>query len=130
MILNGLGEITATNSIAPGEWDWLYRTGSVVDQMDPTNPAASPVVPDMFDPSMLREIKDGVFSITQSILAAKQASDLNEINMERLRRGLSPISAADMAPRVNVGLPAETEGLLKILLIGGVAVLAIAALKR
>lgn len=124
-----LGEV-GTNAIAPGEWDWLYNTGNIVQQMDPTNPAASPVVDGSFDPSILRELKDGVFSITQSILAAKQASDLNEINMERLRRGLAPISAADMAPRVNVGLPPETEGLLKILLIGGVAVLAFSALKR
>jgi hypothetical protein len=56
-----------------------------------------------------------------------QQKQLIDINVERAKQGLPPISAANIAPTVNVGLPADQ---LQLLTMFGVGVLAYLFLKK
>jgi hypothetical protein len=50
------------------------------------------------------------------LLSLKQQSDLNELNLERARRGQPPLNvsqyAAQSAPQVRAGLTPDTQSLL------------------
>lgn len=66
--------------------------------------------------------------VATSYFALESQKQINEVNADRLRRGLQPLSASQisaMSPRVNVGL-GDTEQ--NLLMYGGIAAIAIAAL--
>lgn len=74
---------------------------------------------------------DQMVSMTQKLIPAalsfKQQNDLNQLNLERARKGLPPLNTsqfmAQSAPQVRVGMTQDTQ---KMVMIGlaGVAVLA------
>jgi hypothetical protein len=71
-----------------------------------------------------------VTDLGTGILAYRTQSDINEINLERARRGQQPLSPAymqAMAPQVNVGLAPQTK---QLLIYGGLALLAGVVLMR
>jgi len=53
-----------------------------------------------------------------SILTYQQAKDLNDINLERARKGQPPLSPAQYAPQVNVGVAPQTQQMITYALLG------------
>lgn len=85
---------------------------------------------DSYDPYLDSAAGAGVLSVDwwtenlEKILAAKQVYDINQLNLERLRRGQPPLPAsyaAAAAPRLSVGLAPEMQTMVWI----GLAVLAV-----
>ena len=62
-----------------------------------------------------------------ALTSVYQAKSLMDINAERAKQGLAPISASAIAPTVNVGLPADQ---LQLAVMFGVGVLAWLFLKK
>lgn len=62
-----------------------------------------------------------------SVAGAWQQQQLFDLNIERAKRGLAPISSAQFAPTYNVGVSPQLQ---QILLFGGIALLAVLMLRR
>lgn len=73
-------------------------------------------------PSWVTQLLD----IGKGALQLKQQSDLQKINVDRLRQGLPALDTGDVAAQVKVGM--DTAQLNKILLAGGAVALLITAL--
>lgn len=73
---------------------------------------------------------DSLMAMGQGALALKQQRDIQSINTERLRQGLAPIDASDVAVGAKVAM--DKAQLNKILLVtgGGIALIAIVLLLR
>lgn len=56
---------------------------------------------------------DALSRFGEKFLTLKQMKDINDANLERAKRGLQPLDAAAYAPRVNVGIPPQTEQTVK-----------------
>jgi hypothetical protein len=63
----------------------------------------------------------------KAVLTAAQAYQLQQINLERAQRGLAPLSAAQYAPTVNVGVNQDTQ---RMLMIGAIALGAVLLLSK
>lgn len=80
-------------------------------------------------------VLDRIFNIgtrlAEGYLSYQQQSELNEINLDRAKRGLAPLDVqmykAQAAPRVNVALAPDQQ---KMLMYGGIALLAVFMLKK
>jgi hypothetical protein len=97
-----------------------YDTGTAVDVPLPaTNQGTD---------SWFTTITNAAQKLLPVAIAAKQTSDINQINLDRARRGQAPLSAAymsAMAPRVNVGMSPDTQNML---VFGGLALAAVIGL--
>lgn len=65
--------------------------------------------------------------VIQSLGTALTTYQLAQINLSRAQQGLPPITGAQVAPTVNVGVAPQT---LTWLLVGGVALVAVLAMGR
>jgi hypothetical protein len=68
---------------------------------------------------------NGMTALLQSIIAAKQTYDVNQINLELAKQGKAPLSASQMqslVPQVRVGVATDTQRMALI----GVGILAAA----
>lgn len=74
---------------------------------------------------------DKLSSFGQVALNLELMRDLNEINLERARKGLPPLSPSEYSPQVNVGVASDTRN--TALMLGGmglIGLLGVALLAR
>ncbi len=98
----------------PGEIVYEYPTVNTPGSAGPGTSGSTA------EPSFLDIVKQAL-TLTPPLLAAKQTYDLNQLNMDRVARGLAPLTAQQMAamsPQVNVGLASAQADMLKYALIG------------
>jgi hypothetical protein len=69
-----------------------------------------------------KDIITGVKETGMALLTLQQQKELNEANLQRAQRGLTPLSPQQFAPQVNVGMSADTK---KLLIYGGIAAAAL-----
>lgn len=72
---------------------------------------------------------DNIFKIGQSVIGLQQQQQIVDINNQRLRQGLPPLSVqqtAALRPGISVGLAPDTQ---QMLIWGGLALLALLAFK-
>jgi hypothetical protein len=77
--------------------------------------------------SWFTQVTNAAKNLLPAVYAANAQRDLNEINLERARKGmpaLSPSYMAATAPRFNVGMAPDTQDML---LWGGIAIAAVLA---
>jgi len=71
---------------------------------------------------------DGLISSAEKLGTAwmgyEQARDIQQLNLELVRQGKEPISQADIAPQVRVGIAPDTQ---RMMMIGGIGLLALLA---
>lgn len=84
------------------------------------------------DSGFFGKLVTGITDISKAVMAYKTQDDINDINLERVRRGQAPISAAylrAMQPQmgVNVGLSPQVKNLL---IFGGLGLGAVYLLTR
>jgi len=118
--LKGLGQDFGS------EYTWDYGFAADV-------PAPPVVQSQSFWSQYLEPIVQTAKELVPVVYAAQQQQDLNEINLERARRGQPPLSSAYMAataPRVNVGVAADTQRMLMWAGIGLVVILGLGTLMR
>ena len=77
-----------------------------------------------FDWKALISALPGTITAAQTAINTQK---LLELNIQRAAAGLPPITAASVAPTINVGLDAQIKNML---MIGGIAVIALMALKK
>lgn len=71
--------------------------------------------------------------ILKPLLAYQQSRDLTELNIELVKQGKAPVSAATMAPQVNVGVAPELQNFMMIALaalVGGAVLYSLVGKKR
>jgi hypothetical protein len=82
--------------------------------------------------SVLDIIKAGG-ALGAQILAMVNQRDINALNVELIRAGKAPLTAAQLAslqPRVNVGVPDDQAQMMKWLVIGGLGIAAVSVLLK
>lgn len=89
-------------------------TGSAIGAtpVDAQSPAAPPAIPQ-------RDWLDMLTKVLPQAIAGINAYQLSQINLDRARRNLPPLSAARYGPTVGVGLTGDTS---KLLMYGALAV--------
>lgn len=79
----------------------------------------------------LKSIGSDVGSIIGQVTAADSQKKIVELNMERARRGLPPISSSSLAPQMNFGMAPDTRDTVVMIALGlGGAYLVSQAMKR
>jgi len=73
---------------------------------------------------------EDIFTFGKTALALKQQRDIQSINLDRLRRGLSPLDASDVAVGAKIAM--DQKQLNKLLWVagGGIGLIALILLSR
>ena len=94
----------------PGFFDLLSEPGAQLIEYQDTVPTAGAT------PSILQQLVEFGKAAIPAALSFQQQRDLNEINIERARKGLPPINTAQFmaqsAPQVRVGMTQDTQKML------------------
>lgn len=103
--------LAQNDDYAPGGYfDLVSEPGPELVEYQDTYPVVGAT------PSILDQIVSFGQKIVPAVLSYQQQRDLNAINIERARRGLSPLNTsayvAQSAPQVRFGMTADTQKML------------------
>lgn len=106
---------------------WGFNAeGDAISQSLPEYLSTVPTISSAADVSWWQTVANNATEIAKTAaqvygvyLTANQATQLNDINLQRARTGLPPLSPSQYGPTVNVGLSSDVQKLV----IGGVAVI-------
>jgi len=80
--------------------------------------------------STIDQITQSAANIFKTVLSTVQVNDLNKLNIERARQGLPPLNAQQYTQMGSVNAPALTSPNMQLILLGGIALVAILALRK
>lgn len=73
---------------------------------------------------------EDILGIGKQVLTLAQMKQLQDINLQRAQKGLTPLSAAQYAPTLNVGVASETQRMVLLMALGLGAVILLPALLK
>lgn len=80
--------------------------------------------------STIDQIANSAANIFKTVVSTVQSNDLNKLNLDRARQGLPPLNAQQYTQSGSINAPALTSPNMQLILIGGIALVAILALRK
>lgn len=80
--------------------------------------------------STIDQIANSATNIFKTVVSTVQSNDLNKLNLDRARQGLPPLNAQQYTQSGSMNAPALTSPNMQLILIGGIALVAILALRK
>jgi len=80
--------------------------------------------------STVQQYANAATSILTGIIGSVQQNDLNKLNVQRAQQGLPPLNAQQYTQMGSANLPAVTSPNMQLILLGGLALAVVLALRK